>query len=88
MARKYYQWVMTTITLKLPDPLLERLDRAAASANTTRSALVRAALEDALASGESGTGSCFDLAGDLAGSIQGLPADLATNQAHMEGFGR
>ena len=79
---------MRTITLKLPDHLADRLDQSAADGNTTRSAVVRAALEKSLGEEKAGTGSCFDLAGDLVGSIQGLPADLATNPAHMEGFGR
>lgn len=79
---------MRTITLKLPDHLADRLDQSAADAKTTRSALVRAALEKALGDENAGTGSCFDLAGDLMGSIKGLPADLATNPVHLEGFGR
>lgn len=79
---------MKTITLKLPDHLADRLDRSAAAAKSTRSAIVREALEKALDDQEAGAGTCFDLAGDLAGSIRGLPADLATNPDHMEGFGR
>ena len=31
--------------------------------------------------------SCYDLARDLAGSIKGLPRDIATNPKYMEGFG-
>lgn len=79
---------MTTITLKIPDRLLERLDRAAAIAKLSRSAVVRAAIEDGLVDVESGDGSCFDLAGDLAGSIKGLPSDLATDPKYMEDFGQ
>lgn len=79
---------MATITLKIPDHLLERLDRAALSANTTRSAFVREALVETLESAESGSGSCFDLAGDLMGSVEGLPFDLATNPKYMEDFGK
>jgi metal-responsive CopG/Arc/MetJ family transcriptional regulator len=79
---------MRTITLKIPDHLAEQLDRSAAAAKTTRSAVVRAALEKSLGESETGSGSCYDLAGDLMGSIKGLPADLATNPIHMEGFGR
>ena len=88
MALRYYQVDVRTITLKLPDQLADRLDQSAAAARTTRSAVVRAALEKSLGDEKAGTGSCFDLAGDLAGSIKGLPADLATNPAHLEGFGR
>lgn len=31
---------------------------------------------------------CYDLASDLAGSVKGLPRDLATNPKYLEGFGR
>ncbi len=31
--------------------------------------------------------SALDLAGDLIGSIRGLPKDLATNPKYMEGYG-
>lgn len=88
VALRYYQEGVRTITLKLPDHLADRLDQSAAAAKTTRSAVVRAALEKSLGDEKTGTGSCFDLAGDLMGSIKGLPADLATNPAHLEGFGR
>jgi predicted DNA-binding protein len=88
VAPGYYGWGVRTITLKLPDHLADRLDQSAAAAKTTRSAVVRAALEKSLGEEKAGTGSCFDLAGDLMGSIKGLPADLATNPAHLEGFGR
>jgi hypothetical protein len=30
----------------------------------------------------------YDLARDLAGSVKGLPRDLATNPKYLEGFGR
>ena len=31
--------------------------------------------------------SCYDLARDLAGTVKGLPRDIATNPKYMEGFG-
>lgn len=34
-----------------------------------------------------GAASCYDLARDLAGSVKGLPLDLATNPKYTEGFG-
>jgi hypothetical protein len=34
-----------------------------------------------------GAASCYDLARDLAGSVKGLPRDLASNPKYMEGFG-
>jgi hypothetical protein len=35
-----------------------------------------------------GEATCYDLARDLAGSVKGLPRDLATNRKYLEGFGR
>jgi hypothetical protein len=34
-----------------------------------------------------GKATCYDLASDLAGSLKGLPRDLATNPKYLEGFG-
>lgn len=77
---------MKTISLKLPDGLLQRLESESKQRRITKSQLVRESLEQAFgASG--GPTSCFDLARDLAGSIKGLPADIATNPKYMEGFG-
>jgi len=35
-----------------------------------------------------GAFSCYDLARDPAGSVNGLPKDLAGNPKYMEGFGQ
>jgi len=77
---------MKAVTVKLSDRLVAAVDQAAATANVSRAALIRSTLEESLAAVSSG--SCFDLAGDLAESIRGLPADLATNRRYMEDFGR
>jgi predicted transcriptional regulator len=80
---------MTTISLKLPDRLLERLDVVARERGTTKSALVRECLEQSLdAQPAEAEATCYALASDLAGSLKGLPRDLATNPRHMEGFGQ
>ena len=74
------------ISLKLPDALLQRLESECKQRRVTKSQLVRESLEQAFsASGHSS--SCFDLARDLAGSVKGLPADIATNPKYMDGFG-
>lgn len=84
----YYLVLMQTISLKLPDSLLERLEDESRLRRTNKSALVRAALERELSPRTAGKkASCYDLARDLAGSIKGLPKDLATNPKHMDGFG-
>ena len=55
----------------------------------TKSALVRAALKRELGQPETASlATCYDLACGLAGSIEKLPKDLATNPKHMEDFGR
>lgn len=80
---------MTTISLKLPDGLLAQLENEARSKRITKSQLVRESLEKALGHGtEISGGSCYDLARDLAGSVKGLPKDIATHPRHMRGFGR
>lgn len=80
---------MKMMTLKLPDDLDERLSTAAKRQGTTKSALVRSAIESLLngkhrvAKGRS----FLELAGDIIGSVEG-PEDLSTNPKYMEGFGR
>jgi len=55
----------------------------------TKSSLVRESLESALSNNSPGTAaSCYDVARDLAGSVRGLPEDLAVNPEYMKGFGQ
>jgi hypothetical protein len=77
---------METISLKLPENLLAQLEKEAKARGVTKSLLVRQSLEKALCQPPGGT-SCYDLARDLAGSLKGLPKDLAHNPKYMEGFG-
>lgn len=80
---------MTTISLKLPERLLALLEEQSKARRTTKSSLVRECLEKALAAHPTGSeASCYDLAHDLAGSVKGLPRDLATNPKYLAGFGR
>ena len=54
----------------------------------TKSSLVRESLEKALHQPlRAGGVSCYDLARDLAGTVKGLPKDLAYNPKYMRGFG-
>jgi predicted transcriptional regulator len=79
---------MQTISLKLPDDLLAELEREAKARHVTKSVLVRESLETALRRRpRQRAASCYHLARDLAGSVKGLPRDLATNPKYMEGFG-
>jgi hypothetical protein len=85
----YYRCRVNTISLKLPDSLLELLEAESRARRTTKSSVVREALEKTLAARpRSHKASCFDLARDLAGSVKGLPRDLATNPKYLEDFGR
>jgi hypothetical protein len=86
---EYYLQPMNTISLKLPDRLLERLEAASRARGTTKSSLVRECLEQLLdARPAGGKATCYDLASDLAGSLKGLPRRLATNPKYMKGFGQ
>jgi hypothetical protein len=79
---------MKNISLKLPDDLNARLERAAKQRGAAKSDIVREALEAYFAGQQNGAQvSCLDLAHDLAGSIDG-PADLATNPKYMRGYGQ
>ena len=80
---------MPTISLKLPDELLTRLNKTARARRVTKSGLIRESLERTLSEQPQADGvSCYDLARDLAGTIGGLPRDLADNPKYMEGFGK
>jgi hypothetical protein len=79
---------MPTITLKLSHRLAARLNGAVRRRGRSRSAVVREALEAHLeGSAQAAMGSCFDLARDLAGCLEG-PADLSTNPRRLRGYGR
>ena len=78
---------MRTFSLKLPDDLLLQLETEAKARRVTKSSLVRQSLEMALRKQPpAGEVSCYDLARDLAGTVRGLPKDLADNPKYMEGF--
>ncbi|MFN0170884.1 MAG: CopG family transcriptional regulator [Bryobacteraceae bacterium] len=80
---------MQTISLKLTDELLAQLESEAKARGMTKSSLVRESLERVLRKeSPAGAVSCYDLARDLAGTVKGLPEDLADNPEYMEGFGR
>ena len=87
--RAYYANTIRTISLKLPDDLLDQLDREAKARRVTKSFLMREGLEKTLRPNSSAAEvSCYDLARDLAGTLKGLPRDLVEKPKYMEGFGR
>jgi hypothetical protein len=80
---------MQIISLMLSDALWRQLESEARLRRVTKSHLVRASIEKALADGKEGARvSCHDLARDLAGKVTRLPKDLATNPTHLKGFGQ
>jgi len=82
---------MNTLTVKLPDDLEQELAAATAREQVSKSELVRRALSRYLsqaAGREEPFISALEQAGDLVGCLEGGPADLSTNPAHLAEFGR
>lgn len=75
---------MRTVSVKLPADLDRTLSELARRRGTSRSAVVREALE--ALSAEKGH-SVTALAGDLVGSLTG-PEDLSINPQHLADFGK
>lgn len=84
----YYVSGMTTISLKIPDDLVARMDAVARATRTNRSALLRAALEEKLKSAARKTPpSLYERSADLCGKGSSGIGDLASNSKYLEGFG-
>ena len=79
---------MRTVTVKVPTALANRLALVARERGGNRSEVVREALEAHLDQRRTATGSCLDLAHDLAGIVASAPADLSTNRRHLRRYGR
>jgi hypothetical protein len=80
---------MKTLSLKLPARLDAKLTAAAKRQRTTKSAVVREALDKFLNGRKTpakSRRSALELAGDLIGSLEG-PGDLSYNPDYMRGFG-
>jgi len=72
-----------------PDRMYYAIGMRARTRRVTKSLLVRESLEKELHKPpRAGAISCYDLADDLAGTVKGLPKDLAENPKYMERFGR
>ena len=79
---------MTTVSLKLPDPLALRLEESARKKSISKSALIRAALETYLrAEKVVPEGSALSRSADLRGVFSG-PEDLSDNSSYLTNFGR
>lgn len=79
---------MITISLKVSEELVSRMDAVARVRKTSRSALLREALEEKLKSASRKSSlSLFDQSADLCGRGNSGLGDLASNPKHLEGFG-
>ena len=95
----YYLAAMTTISLKLPEQLLSRLEKESRTRRSTKSALVRECLEKQLPDkslpthlpklppGESVYDHALPILKKAWARNRRLPRDLATNPKYMKGFG-
>lgn len=79
---------MTTISLKVPDELVSRMDALARAKRTSRSALLREAMEEKLkAAARKASPSLFEQSADRCGMGNSGMGDFASNPKHLEGFG-
>lgn len=78
---------MKTLSIKIQESLLEKLDSTVRKRGESRSVIIREAIESII-DGENQIrkGSCLDLAKDLAGTINGKE-DLSFNKKLMKGYG-
>ncbi len=78
---------MKTVSLKLAESLDYRLAATAKERGTTKSELLREAIQTYLdEEAPHIPGSCLDLADDVIGCTEG-PPDLSVNGKYLEGFG-
>ncbi len=75
---------MRTVSFKLPEHLDDALSDLARRRNSSRSALVREALEGLVTSGRRSVTAAVD---GLVAPLDG-PTDLSTNPKHLAGYGK
>ncbi len=78
---------MKTISLKISDSVGIKLSRIAEKRGTSKSELIRDAVEQIVANNTVCESSCLALAPDLIGCVEG-PKDLSSNKIYMRGFGK
>jgi Ribbon-helix-helix protein, copG family len=90
VATRYYEDVMATLTVKIPEALERRIAITARRERVTKSELVRRAMAKYVAQTREDNKfeSALDLAGGLIGSVRGGPVDLATNAKYMDDYGK
>jgi predicted transcriptional regulator len=79
---------MQVVTFKADEELVEKLDALADEQHTTRSQLIRSAIEEYVESEMriAEAPSAYEAMKDVIGCIEG-PGDLSTNPKYMEGYG-
>ena len=70
---------MKTLTVRLPDSLVAEIEHESQTRNVSKSDVVRERLGQPHRPG-SKRGTMRDLVGDLIGSVEGLPSDLASKK--------
>jgi Arc/MetJ-type ribon-helix-helix transcriptional regulator len=78
---------MRTVAFKLPAEMDQKLTRIAQRRGTSRSAVVREALEALGGLPARAAPSVTEVAADLVGALSG-PSDLATSKRYLAGYGR
>ena len=80
---------MKTLSLRIPEMLDSRIAHEATRRKIGKSAFVREAVEQYLATSSASRGpqNFFSLAGDLIGSRKG-PGDLSTNSKYLKNFSK
>jgi predicted transcriptional regulator len=79
--------MMTTLTLKVPDDLAQKLKAVSLRKRVSRSKIVREALDVALRREKAGP-NLYDRMKNGLGCIDSGHKDLATNSKHLKGLGR
>ena len=90
LPSRCYPVSMTTLSIKLPESLAERITRAAAEEGISRSEYLRKAALDRLKPRPRNKGkkpTPAELASPFRGCIRSGVPDLGTNPKYMEGFG-
>ena len=80
---------MITVTLKMPQALVNRLSVVAEKHQTSRSELIRTAVLKYIDADQSKAAelSAYDCVREFSGTVEG-PCDLSSHARHMEGYGR
>jgi len=80
---------MITVTLKMPQALVNRLSVVAEKHQTSRSELIRTAVLKYIDADQSKAAelSAYDCVREFSGTVEG-PCDLSSHARHMEGYGK